>query len=148
MEVKLSEEAHSTRQGSKGLLFCRMDQSSRPRGRKVTSSGMRAYPTLTVAFYGPDDEQATKVVASVIPSEGASSTEMKRWSSSDILSDEAIMDEVKSFLQANQIRGLLAAAGTIGCPHEEGTDFPKGGNCSICPHWRGKQGSRVDENLV
>jgi len=29
--------------------------------------------------------------------------------------------------------------GIIGCPHEEGIDFPVGEGCPYCPFWRGKQ---------
>lgn len=29
----------------------------------------------------------------------------------------------------------------MGCPHEEGEDFPVGENCPFCPFWKGKQGS-------
>jgi hypothetical protein len=31
--------------------------------------------------------------------------------------------------------------GNMGCPHEEGEDFPEGGDCPFRPFWRGKQGS-------
>ena len=29
----------------------------------------------------------------------------------------------------------------MGCPHEEGEDFPLGEDCPFCPFWKGKQGS-------
>jgi hypothetical protein len=29
----------------------------------------------------------------------------------------------------------------MGCPHEEGEDFPDGEDCPFCPFWAGKQGS-------
>lgn len=35
----------------------------------------------------------------------------------------------------------LATDGNIGCPHEEGEDFPSGEDCPFCPFWKGKQGS-------
>ena len=35
--------------------------------------------------------------------------------------------------------------GNIGCPHEEGKDFPVGGDCPFCPWWKGKQGSGAKE---
>jgi hypothetical protein len=31
----------------------------------------------------------------------------------------------------------------IGCPHEEGIDFPEGQECPYCPFWRGKQGAQA-----
>ena len=35
----------------------------------------------------------------------------------------------------------LPATGNMGCPHEEGEDFPDGEDCPFCPFWAGKQGS-------
>jgi len=35
--------------------------------------------------------------------------------------------------------------GNIGCPHEEGLDFPEGEDCPFCPFWKGKQGSNESE---
>jgi len=29
--------------------------------------------------------------------------------------------------------------GVIGCPHEEGIDYPLGEDCPFCPFWKGKQ---------
>jgi hypothetical protein len=34
---------------------------------KRAKKGFRGYPVATIAFYGPDDKLATKVVASIIP---------------------------------------------------------------------------------
>jgi hypothetical protein len=31
--------------------------------------------------------------------------------------------------------------GNMGCPHEEGLDFPVGEDCPFCPFWKGKQGN-------
>ena len=33
----------------------------------------------------------------------------------------------------------------MGCPHEEGEDFPEGEDCPFCPFWKGKQGSNRRE---
>ena len=41
--------------------------------------------------------------------------------------------------------GLIATDRNMGCPHEEGKDFPKGGDCPFCPYWKGKQGSGAKE---
>jgi hypothetical protein len=26
----------------------------------------------------------------------------------------------------------------IGCPHEEGIDYPEGEECPLCPFWKGR----------
>jgi len=32
----------------------------------------------------------------------------------------------------------IAFYGIIGCPHEEGTDYPEGKSCPQCPFWAGR----------
>ena len=36
----------------------------------------------------------------------------------------------------------------VGCPHEEGIDFPLGGDCPLCPFWNGKQGPAARGRLL
>jgi hypothetical protein len=38
----------------------------------------------------------------------------------------------------NGVRQVVVARGIIGCPHEEGVDYPDGGECPMCPFWHGK----------
>jgi hypothetical protein len=35
-------------------------------------------------------------------------------------------------------RKLAMSDGNMGCPHEEGKDFPHGEDCPFCPFWKGK----------
>jgi hypothetical protein len=39
--------------------------------QKKAKRGMRGWPVATIAFYGPNLSQATKVAVGIIPSEGA-----------------------------------------------------------------------------
>ena len=43
---------------------------------KKSKRGMRGWPVATIAFYGPDASRATKVVVSIIPTEGLEPSEM------------------------------------------------------------------------
>jgi hypothetical protein len=98
------------------------------------------YPLGTLACYGPDDRATTKVVAAVFAAPGAEPV-LRRWVSSRALQDPRIQEEIRDFLKEHGVRQVAATEGNMGCPHEEGEDFPLGGDCPFCPFWRGKQGS-------
>jgi hypothetical protein len=36
---------------------------------------------------------------------------------------------------------VAVGEGDMGCPHDQGEDFPDGEDCPFCPFWAGKQGS-------
>jgi hypothetical protein len=59
---------------------------------KLARRGFHGYPIATVAFYGPDDQQATKVAAGILPAEGAEAAHLQRWFSeqADVRSDPDI----------------------------------------------------------
>jgi hypothetical protein len=60
---------------------------------------------------------------------------------SPLASNVEVRAEINAFLKEQRARTLVIAAGVFGCPHEEGTDFPEGGDCPHCTFWKGKQGS-------
>jgi hypothetical protein len=47
--------------------------------RKKARKGMRGWPMATVAFYGPNLSQATKVAVGIVPSENAGVKELRDW---------------------------------------------------------------------
>ena len=101
----------------------------------------RGYPVATVAFYGPSDKLATKVVVSVILTESNEPAFLKRWSSEgdlDVRHDAAIGEQILTFLKPYAPRSTVVTDGIIGCPHEEGTDYPEGASCPQCPYWAGR----------
>ena len=102
------------------------------------------FPIGTVAYYGPDDKTTTKIVAGVITEEGAEPI-VKRWVASDVTIDPKVQTEIDRFFKKHGVRHVGMSPGNIGCPHEEGEDFPVGGDCPFCPWWRGKQGSGAKE---
>ncbi|HEX7860931.1 MAG TPA: hypothetical protein VF773_11425, partial [Verrucomicrobiae bacterium] len=91
------------------------------------------YPIGTVALYGPTDSLATKLVAAIIPAERATPTAMKKWFSenSDIREDATVQSELSVFLKAQNVTRAVVTEEVIGCPHEEGIDYPKGTSCPL-----------------
>jgi hypothetical protein len=114
---------------------------------KKAKRGMRGYPVGTIAFYGPDDKTATKVVAGIVPSEGAEPDPMTTWfAQGDVRNDEAILGGIKDFLLEHAVLTVVMPDRVIGCPHEEGIDYPEGEACPSCPFWKGRDrwtGERV-----
>jgi len=109
--------------------------------RSKPRPGFHGYPVATVAFYGPTDKLATKVVVSIILTENSQPDFLQRWFSddqSDVRNDPAIGEQVLAFLKAHAPRSTVVADRIIGCPHEEGTDYADGTACPQCPYWAGR----------
>ena len=98
------------------------------------------YPIGTVALYGPDDKRTTKIAAGVILHDGAEPI-MNRWVASDVTTNPKVQQEMKDFFLQHGVKSVAMSDGNMGCPHEEGQDFPHGEDCPFCPFWKGKQGS-------
>jgi len=47
----------------------------------------------------------------------------------------------KEFFLQHGVKSVVMSQCNLGCPHEEGEDFPHGQDCPFCPFWKGKQGS-------
>lgn len=108
--------------------------------RKKTKRGFRGYPVATVAFYGPTADFASKVVAAIVAGEGCAPDPLIRWFSedSDVRTDPDIGEQVIALLTAHGARSVVMTDGIIGCPHEEGVDYPNGASCPQCPYWAGR----------
>ncbi|MET4391047.1 hypothetical protein ABIB73_006834 [Bradyrhizobium sp. F1.4.3] len=107
--------------------------------RKKAKQGMRGYPVGTIAFYGPDNRLASKVAVSCIQTEGAE-PELRRWvsESGDVRTDKTILAEIAAFLKQHSVHSVAMVDGIIGCPHEEGVDYPMEESCPRCPYWKGR----------
>jgi hypothetical protein len=97
----------------------------------------------TVTLYGPDDKRTTKIAAAVILRDGAKPI-IQRWVASDVTTNPKVQREMKEFFQQHGVKSVAMTDGNVGCPHEEGEDFPQGSDCPFCPFWQGKQGSGAD----
>ena len=98
------------------------------------------FPIGTVALYGPDGKTTTKIAAAVIRHEGAEPV-LKRWMGTDVTTNPRVERELREFFEQHGVRSVGMSEGNMGCPHEEGEDFPVGEDCPFCPFWKGKQGS-------
>lgn len=94
------------------------------------------FPIATIAYYGPDDQTATKVAVGIVDSKD-DVIEMKRWlvRAQDVRIDQGINKEILAFLKANHVKRVAMTGRIIGCPHEEGIDYPEGSKCPQCPYW-------------
>ena len=102
--------------------------------QKAAARGFRGYPLATVAFYGPDDTRATKIVVGIVSEEGKEPDPLERWfSETDARKDDAIADRVRAFLREHEVKSVVATDRIIGCPHEEVVDYPEGEPCPKCP---------------
>jgi hypothetical protein len=95
------------------------------------------YPTATVAFYGPDDKTTTRIVAGVVLAPGTAPI-IRRWPVVDFDADLELQREMQGFFRDHGVKSVTIDSGNRACPHEEGKDFPAGGDCPFCPWWKGK----------
>src|SRR3989442_5760580 len=104
-------------------------------------SGARAsarYPLGTIAAYGPNNTLATKLVASVLERPGQREPFATRtWTTIavDVRHDAAIAADAADFLKQQGVKETVTADRIVGCPHEEGIDYPMGRTCPRCPFW-------------
>jgi len=105
--------------------------------KKKAKHGFKGYPIATVAFYGPNDSRASKVAVSIINAEDAEPSFLERWflEEGDVRADPSITDQIVGFIQGHGAKSVSMADRIIGCPHEEGTDYPEGQVCPQCPFW-------------
>ena len=98
------------------------------------------YPLATLAFYGPDDQHASKVVVGIVVRNGAEPDPLRKWvsGSTDVREDPRIRDEMLAFLQEHHVKCVATTNTMMGCPHEEGADYPTGTKCPFCPFWRNR----------
>jgi|GEM_PF-277566 len=99
--------------------------------------GFAGYPIATIAFYGPDDELATKVAVAIVPSDDGEVRDVERWlvDIGDVRDDDTIGAAVLELVRASDARSIVMVDRILGCPHEEGVDYPEGTPCPRCPFW-------------
>lgn len=106
---------------------------------KKAKNGFKGYPVGTVAFYGPDNKKATKIAAGIVLGENEEPFAMKKWfSEKEIRRQREVLDEVLSFFSEHGVRSVVMSPKILGCPHEEGIDYPDGEYCPECLFWKNK----------
>jgi hypothetical protein len=64
---------------------------------------------------------------------------MKKWfSETDLRKSEKILGEALAFIEENAVKSVAMAEQIIGCPHEEGIDYPEDEECPTCNYWKGR----------
>jgi hypothetical protein len=108
--------------------------------RSPTAPEPTAASLSTSRSLGNDDKTTTKIAAGVILHDGAEPI-MKRWVATDVTTSPKVQQELQDFFLQHWVKQVAMSQGNLGCPHEEGEDFPHGEDCPFCPFWKGKQGS-------
>ena len=106
---------------------------------KRTRKGLKGHPIATIAYYGPDNTRASKVVCCIIKDEGAEAEPIQKWFTEyDARRSEKILSELLGFIEENNAKTVTMIEQIIGCPHEEGIDYPLDGICPDCPFWKNR----------
>jgi hypothetical protein len=101
--------------------------------RKVLKE-KKDFPFGILAYFGPDNNTVTKIVA-VVVEELEDEPIIKSWMKPDVTEDPGVASEIGKFFLEWNIKDIIMTDGVLGCPHEEGIDFPVGGECPHCPYW-------------
>jgi hypothetical protein len=117
-----------------------MSRSSRYYLEKRAEQGFRGYPIASIAFYGPTADFASKVAVGVFRTETQDPDVLERFFSAgtDVRFDEAVGEKVLSVIESHGVQSVVMTDNIIGCPHEEGIDYPEGTSCPQCPFWAGR----------
>src|SRR5438552_1221980 len=101
--------------------------------RKKSRKGLRGWPVATIAFYGPNLSEATKVAVGIVPSENADVGEMRDWTvdRGDVRNDPVIAGQILEFIEKHGALSVVMTDGIIGCPHQQGIDY-EGEWCPAC----------------
>ena len=105
---------------------------------KKKASRKTGYPVASIAYYGPDNTFASKVVVGITVSEQARDVaELRKWfaEATDVRSDQAINQQILDFIAQHNVERVVMVDRLIGCPHEEGVDYPEGEPCPQCAYW-------------
>jgi hypothetical protein len=110
---------------------------SRDSLEKKAKRGFRGYPIATIAFYGQTADVASKVVLAVFRAEGDGPKVLERFFSQgiDVRLDEGIGKQLLAVIESQGVESVMMTDSIIGCPHEEGIDYPAGTSCPQCPFW-------------
>jgi len=104
---------------------------------KKAKQGFHGYPVATITYYGPDDKRASKVSVGIILDEGGDVAFLERWfnEAKDIRLDPLVNEGIIRFLTQRGAKSVVMPDRILGCPHEEGIDYPDGEKCQKCSFW-------------
>jgi hypothetical protein len=106
--------------------------------RKRAKQGDQGLPRPTLAFYGPDNTRARKAVLGIFLQDDGEAIIHRYFSDdADARYKLDIQESILAKLREHNVRSLIMMEEILGCPHEEGIDYPEGEPCAQCPFWRG-----------
>jgi hypothetical protein len=81
--------------------------------RKKARKGLRGWPIATIAFYGPNLSQATKITVGIVPSENAEVEELRDWKvdHGDVRADPSIAREILEFIENRRVLSIAMGHG-------------------------------------
>lgn len=91
------------------------------------------FPIGALVYFGPDDATIRKIIAVVIPSRDSEPV-LKSWDGPGVSSDSQVAAEIGQFFKYNQVSEVIMTDGIVGCPHDEGVDYPVGESCPYCTY--------------
>lgn len=79
-------------------------------------------------------------MVAIVRGEDCEPDPLERWFSEemDVRTNASVGERVLAFLKDHAAKSVIATDGIIGCPHEEGIDYPEGKSCPQCPYWAGR----------
>ena len=124
------------------------DDFNRRKFQKKAKRGFVGFPVATISFYGPDNIFASKVAVGIVQADGEEPSVLERWTNqtTDVRNDPSIISRILEFITANGAKSIVSPDKIIGCPHEEGIDYPEGEGCPKCKYWIGRD--RFAGNIV
>jgi hypothetical protein len=110
---------------------------------KKRTKGFCGFPVAVVDFYGLDNTRATKVAVSIFAHEDADPDPVQRWfcDTTDARTDPEIIEAIVQLIDLYGARSVAADNRIVGCPHDEGIDYPDGEKCPQCSFWANRDRS-------
>jgi hypothetical protein len=98
------------------------------------------YPIGTLAYYGPDNQTCTRIIASVINAPNAK-PQFREWQDIDVCENPQVASEIGDYFRLAGVKDVIMTEGVVGCPHDEGVDYSLGESCPECPFWQNQTGA-------
>ena len=114
--------------------FCMPKPGQLPQQLLEILETKEVYPVGTLAYYGPDDQSCSRIIASVVNAPNAR-PQFRDWLGDDVCVDPQVAAEIGEFFRLNGVCDVIMTEGIIGCLHDQGLDYPDGEKCPQCPFW-------------
>lgn len=95
------------------------------------------FPFASITFHGQDETSASKAQVSIFNEEDQGSPVVRTWAKDegDLRDDLKFLQELVQLLKEQNVERIAMTNEIVGCPHEEGVDFPNGFPCPECHYW-------------